>query len=242
MLKGFFSLVMTLFLLGSAWACPTVEKLQTIFKGLFVGGEVKVLGVNQTPIKGVCEVVIEIRGQKRLIYVDDTGRYLFIGRIIDILTREDLTQARQAELNRLSPEQLKKLDSLVAFVEGKGGPVVYLVTDPDCPHCRRAERILLPLVEEGKITVKVILMPLERLHPHAKKRAISIICDKKGLKELISGYEGSSCPEGEKKVTEARNLLLSMGIRATPTYIFSDGRFISGVLEAEKILSLARQK
>ncbi len=223
---------------GMVWACPSTDKVAKEFKSIFIGGAVKVLKVQPSPVPGICEVIVEARGQKRLTYVDETGRYLIVGRLIDIVTRKDLTQERLAELMRLNPEQMKKLDTLVAFSMGHG-PVVYLVTDPDCPHCKRAEKSILPLAEKGKITVKVILMPLERLHPHAKKKAIGIICDKKGLKEMLAGYEGSQCEQGRQKVEATEKTLLSLGIRATPTYIFSDGRVISGVLPAEKVLSLA---
>jgi len=191
-------------------------------------------------VKGICEVIIESRGQKKLTYVDESGKYLIVGRLIDIKARKDLTQSRATELNRLSPEQMKELEKLVAFTAGNKGPVVYLVTDPDCPHCKRAEKILLPLVKEGKIQVKVILMPLEAIHPEAKAKAISVICEKKGLEALISGYKGKQCEEGKKKVEAAMKTLPKLGIRATPTYIFSDGRVVSGVLEAERLLSLAR--
>ncbi len=228
------------FLLETAWACPTPEELGKNLKTLFGEQPFKVVEVRATPVKGICEVIIESRGRKKLTYVDESGQFLIVGRLIDIKAKKDLTQARIAELNRLSPEQMKKLDKLVAFVAGEKGPVVYLVTDPDCPHCKRAEKILLPLVKEGKIQVKVILMPLEALHPEAKAKAISIICEKKGLEALISGYKGKQCEAGKKKVEATLQTLPQLGIRATPTYIFSDGRVMSGVLEAERLLSLAR--
>ncbi len=241
MRKICFGFLLSLAMTSLVWACPPTQKVAKEFKNIFVGGEIKVLKVQPSPVPGVCEVIVEARGQKRLTYVDETGRYLIVGRLIDLVTRKDLTQERLAELLRLSPEQMKKLEPLVAFSMGHG-PVVYLVTDPDCPHCKRAEKILLPLAEQGKLTVKVILMPLERLHPHAKKKAIGIICDKKGLKEMLAGYEGSQCEQGRQKVEKTEKTLLSLGIRATPTYIFSDGRVISGVLPAEKVLSLAGAK
>ncbi len=235
------SVIISLLLVGSVWACPSVKKLDIIFDKFFPANEVKVLEIHPTPVKGICEVIVKAKGKKRLTYVDESGRYLIVGRLIDTVTRIDITQKRLAELNRLSKEDLKKLDSVVAFTVGKG-PVVYLVTDPECPYCKRAENIIFPLAKKGKITVKVILMPLEKKHPNAKKKAVAIICDKKGFKELISGYEGSICPEGERKVSEAKRLLLGLGVRATPTYIFSDGKMIAGVLNEKELLSLARAK
>jgi len=222
-------------------ACPTKEALKTALKGLFANQPFEITEVKPTEVKGICEVIITSRGQKKLTYVDESGKYLIVGRLINIAQKRDLTRERIAELNRLKPEQLKELDKLVAFSLGKG-PVVYLVVDPDCPHCKRAEKTILSLAKEGKLTVKVILFPLESLHPNAKAKAIALICDKKGLEDLIAGYEGTQCEEGKTKVEAAIKTLPQFGIRATPTYIFSDGRVMSGVLDAQRLLSMIQSK
>ncbi len=224
------------------WAqkdCPDPQTLKNALRGLFTNHKFEIASVSKAPVAGLCEVIIQTGGSKKLTYVDSSGRYLVVGRIIDIKARKDLTQQRVIDLNRLNPAKLKELEKLVAFSAGKG-PEVFLVTDPDCPHCKRAEKILLSLVREGKIKVKVILFPLEALHPQAKAKAIAIICDGKGLEALIEGYQGRQCARGKEKVEQALALLPKLGIRATPTYIFPDGRVISGVLDAQKLLQMVR--
>ena len=225
----------------AAKGCPDPSKLKEALRGLFTNPNFEIISLKEAPVAGLCEVIIKTPGAKRLAYVDASGKYLVVGRIIDIKARKDLTQERVIELNRLKPESLRELEKVVAFSVGKGKEV-YFVTDPDCPHCKQAEKILFPLVREGKIKLKVILFPLEALHPEAKKKAISIICERKfDLESLIKGYQGQECPEGRKKVEAALALLPKLGIRATPTYIFPDGRVISGVLSAPKLLEMVRE-
>ncbi|NPA49948.1 MAG: DsbC family protein [Thermodesulfobacteria bacterium] len=220
-------------------SCPDPAELKETLKTLFAKQDFKVASVGPAPVEGLCEVILEAQGGKKLTYVDKNGRYLVVGRIIDIKARKDLTQERVTDLNRLSPAKLKELEELVAFSVGKG-PEIFFVTDPDCPHCKRAEKILLPLAKEGKIKVKVILFPLEALHPKAKEKAVAIICDGKGLEALIEGYQGKQCEAGLKKVEKTIATLPKLGIRATPTYIFPDGRVISGVLSAEQLLRMVK--
>ncbi len=242
MRKLFFLFVGLVLWVGSGLAaesCPSPAKLKGILKGLFARQEFKVASVRSAPVPGICEVILETQGGKKLTYVDSSGRYLIVGRIIDIRARKDLTRERVIELNRLPAAKIKELENLVAFSVGKG-PEIFLVTDPDCPHCKRAEKILLPLVKEGKIRVKVILFPLEALHPKAKEKAVAIICDGKGLEALIEGYQGKQCQKGKEKVEKTLATLPKLGIRATPTYIFPDGKVISGVLSAEQILKMVR--
>ncbi len=224
--------------LQAAETCPNPQKLKETLRTLF-NQDFDIASVKPAPVKGLCEVIIKAQGGKKLTYVDASGKYLVVGRIIDIKARKDLTQERVVDLNRLSPDKLKKLEELVAFSEGKG-PEIFFVTDPDCPHCKRAEKILLPLARAGKLKVKVILFPLESIHPKAKEKAIAIICDGKGLEALIEGYQGKQCEEGRRKVEKAIATLPKLGIRATPTYIFPDGKVISGVLQDEQLLRMVK--
>ncbi|WP_022853812.1 DsbC family protein [Thermodesulfatator atlanticus] len=232
-------LVLLLFAGVSFATCPSAKETEKTLSPLFGGQKINVLSVKPSPIKGLCEVVIKTAGGKRPLYIDEKGKYLVLGRIIDIAARLDLTQERITDLNRLSKEKLAELKKLVAFSEGKG-PEIFFITDPDCPHCKRAEGILHEMIKKGKIRVNVIFMPLERLHPKAKEKAVAIICDKKGLKELREGYTGTQCEEGKKKVEKTLKTLPGLGIRATPTYIFPDGKVISGVLKEEQILKLVK--
>ena len=95
------------------------------------------------------------------------------------------------------------------------------------------------MVNEGKITVKVILLPLERLHPNAKAKAVSLVCDKKGFKELMNGYKSSNqCEIGKKKIHKnIKFLIKELKIRATPTFVFPDGEVKSGLINETYIMS-----
>ncbi len=230
----------------SAWAakCPSAQEVKKGLEKLFPrASQLTVESVKPSKVPGFCEAVLHAQGPFRnIVYVDQKGRYAFIGQLLDLKEGQNLTRKRLIELSKLTKEQLKKLDSLVAFVEGKGPKTIYLITDPDCPFCKKLEKTLQELIKEGKVTVKVIMFPLERLHPKAKEKAISIICDKKGLAELLAGYTSSNqCEEGKKKVEEAQRFLGSLGVRGTPTMVLSDGRMLRGALpkaQLEKELGL----
>ena len=86
-------------------------------------------------------------------------------------------------------------------------------------------------MDKGEIQVKVLMFPLA-MHKGAREQCISVICDKKSFEDLENGYKSdSTCAEGVKLVDGTVALLSSKGITGTPTYIFSDGKFQSGVLE-----------
>lgn len=225
-----------------SFACPSVEKTERILKGLFKGSNIKIVKVSPAPLKGLCEVVISQGKRKGLTYIDESGNFLLVGRIIELRSRKDLTRERIAELNRvkLSPEQLKELKRHVAFSAGSG-PEVFFITDPDCPFCKKAEKILWELIKKNQIKVNVVFFPIEKLHPKAKDKAISMICEGRGFEALIEGYHGNrTCPEGQKKIEESLKFIKSLGIQGTPTFVFSSGLTHSGVLSKEKILKMIK--
>ena len=71
------------------------------------------------------------------------------------------------------------------------------------------------------------------MHKGAREQCVAVICDKKGFEDLENGYKSENqCAEGAKIVDDTVALLSGKGITGTPTYIFPDGRYQSGALEA----------
>ena len=74
------------------------------------------------------------------------------------------------------------------------------------------------------------------MHKGAREQCVAVICDKKSFEDLEEGYKSDNqCAEGAKQVDETIALLSSKGITGTPAYIFPDGRFQSGALDANAL-------
>ena len=70
--------------------------------------------VNCQVVDGVCEVT----AGSQLFYVDKSARYLMIGRVYDMQTRQDLTAVRRLEVN---PDPAWANDGKLAFMAGFAG-------------------------------------------------------------------------------------------------------------------------
>lgn len=91
------------------------------------------------------------------------------------------------------------------------------------------------MAEAGEIQVRVLMFPLDS-HPQAKPKCVAVICDEKGFEDLDSGYTSENqCDEGVAKVEETIAYLRKKGIGSTPTYIFTDGLYQSGLLAADPL-------
>jgi thiol:disulfide interchange protein DsbC len=229
-----------------SYACPTPQQLEPLLnkkQSIF-----KVEKIEPSPVKGVCQVITELKGfenkPKIVLYVDETGRYIFLGArngltfIYDLKKDKNLTAEVLEEINKLSSKDVKNLDKYVAFTYGNKGKVIYLFTDPECPFCQKLEPTLKKLADEGKIQIKVILYPLP-FHAHAKEKAIAMVCHNIGWKGLQNKYWNNinmenlskwQCEKGKKLVEESIKIGNKYGITGTPTIITQDGKKIVGAL------------
>lgn len=221
--------------MSSAGECPSSETVSKAFSQIFKR-EAKVIKVQGSVIPGLCEVDMVVNNRKGILYIDTKGKFFVAGQIMDIEKGKNLTQEAMQELNRMSADDMKKLDSLTAFTAGKSGKTLYYVTDPQCPYCKKGEEVLKKLIDEGKITVKFLFFPLA-MHQGADKQCVSIICDNKGLEGLEKGYKSDNqCEEGKKKVQDTIAFLKEKGITGTPVYIFPDGSYRPGMLPEDALL------
>jgi len=218
----------------SAAPCPSKVKLQEALKKTF-HQSIKVVNVSPSAMSGLCQIQVRFRKQNRIVYTDPKGEFLIAGQLFEVRGPRNLTRDALMEINRLTKEDFNKLDELVAFTIGKKGPTVYFVTDPQCPYCKKAENIINPLAKHGKVQVKYLLFPL-KFHKGSKEECISIICDRKGLEGFKNRYRSENqCEAGKKKIHKTLSFLMGKGITGTPTYIFPDGRYHSGVMNKKNL-------
>jgi thiol:disulfide interchange protein DsbC len=122
--------VLGLALPAAAFAqCPTAElvgkQIQDVFKR-----QIEVKKVSPAQLKGLCEVQVVFQGKPSVLYTDAAGAYFIIGPLLDAATGKNLTEETVSALNTISPDDMKKVDALVALSFGTKGPKVYFVTDP----------------------------------------------------------------------------------------------------------------
>ncbi|MEW6185654.1 MAG: DsbC family protein [Thermodesulfobacteriota bacterium] len=217
--------------------CPQKEKIQQGLQRAFPKLQFELVKISPSEARDLCQVEIKTGGRHHLIYTDRRGDFVLTGNLHEVKTGKNLTQENLLSLNRLTPEDLRQLESLTAFSLGKGKKMVFLITDPQCPFCKQAETLLKKLVEKEDIQVRFILFPLES-YKGSKEQCISVICDNKGIEGFDSGYRSDNqCPEGIKKIENAAAFMLKKGINSTPTLVFADGLYLSGLPSEEALRS-----
>lgn len=219
----------------------------------------KVSGVNCEKMTGLCEVV----AGDNLFYVDRSARYLVIGRVYDMQTRQDITAARLLEMN---PDMLvggaakanAEADAPAAPTPAAGqpaAPVVSrrvdlsslsksgaitwgkggpMVTVFSDVHCGYCRALAQAL---GSMNVTVIERPISVLG--SRDVANQVICSKNKTAALHAAYArepiaGSGACD-TRGLDENESFARRHGFSGTPVIVRADGVVIEGYRPKEQL-------
>ena len=180
--------------------------------------------VRKVPYGNLFEVTVG----SELFYTDEKASFLVLGSIVDLKTRENITETRMRQLSRVDFASLP-LDSAVKIVRGNGSRKVAIFADPNCGYCKRFERDLIGISD---ITVYLFLYPI--LAPDSMQKSKAVWCAPDRGKAWIdymvrdmSVPVDTSCSTPIEKVLEYGK---SKRIQGTPTIFFEDGERVPGAM------------
>lgn len=105
------------------------------------------------------EGVFEVRYGTEIFYVSGDGQYLLQGNLIDLETRDNLTQE---SLRGVRADMFAAIDDGELVVYSPNGDtrgVLNVFTDPNCPYCRELHQDIPQYLEAG-IKVRYLMFPV----------------------------------------------------------------------------------
>jgi thiol:disulfide interchange protein DsbC len=240
-------------LMGRATAGPHIAEVRAALK----------LRLPKTPIDsvtcrdlgGLCEVT----SKTTLFYTDAQARYLMIGRVYDMETRQDLTAARLLALNpdllaagaarhtaseENTPTQQRSAPAKVslaglpangAIVWGPAnGPKVTVFSDFQCSYCKRLS------AELAAIGARVEERPISIFGAAARQQAEQVLCAKDPSAALHAAYAGTAlaravraAPCDTAGLDANETFAKAHGFAGTPVIVRpSDGAVLEGYRDA----------
>lgn len=203
-----------------------------------LGSNAKIKSVSPSPIAGVYEVLVG----NEVFYTDTNSKYLIQGDIIEIATGKNLTEQKQADLNRIKWSELNPANALKA-VRGNGSRQLAVFSDPNCGYCKRLDKSLQQL---DNVTIYTYLIPI--LSPDSAQKSKQIWCSADPQKTYIDWMINGITPSGKSDCTTPldKNMAFAKtyGITGTPTIFFTDGSRFPGaaqITDIEKKLSSLKQ-
>ncbi len=232
---------------GDCSACHKITKEEAVNLIKKLDPDVTVEKVNTAPVGGLYEIVFKKESGQGIVYLDFAKKHIILGNIINIESRKDVTQERIQKEQRVD---VKKIDTKNAVVMGnpQGKKKIYVFDDPECPFCKKLHHTLKEMVEEDKeLAVYILLFGLD-IHPNAKWKSDSILCmAKKNMAEAVKMLDDSFNDREVKKIECGeslsefnKNLARKLGIGATPTMVFKNGKVLMGARSKEEIKKYLR--
>lgn len=196
--------------------------------------ELQIDSIHKSPLPGLYELYTG----GELLYSNDTGSLVLVGKLVDTKTRENLTEARLDDLNAIDFNSLP-FDLAIKTVRGDGKRRIAVFADPLCPYCRQLEQEMKVVTN---VTVYTFLFPLEALHPGASVKAVEIWCSQ-DRSEAWSKWMVQQTDPGDKRCTGApidklQTLGQKLHIDSTPTLFTVDGKRTRGAIKHNQIEQL----
>ena len=225
------------------------ERLQALYP------KNKIRWVRQTPVANLWEVTmgtniayvaadLERLKKTDVATLDKTEHlryWLFGASIFDMKDGVDLTANARSLAQRIDVTELP-LKQAITRRHGNGSRVLYVFTDPDCPHCRRLE---MSLENVPDLTIHTFLTPITALHPKAREVSAGIWCAGNRAKALLDYMTGNGLAPAtaacETPLLENEKLMERLSIKGTPTIFFETGDRHTGAMTTDALIKeLAR--
>lgn len=187
--------------------------------------------VEKTPIEGIYQVIIG--GQ--VIYMTRDARYMIDGNLVDLSTKKNYSEEAMSVI-RLS--QIEKLgeDKMVVYSPETIKHIVTVVTDIDCPYCRRLHSEMDQYMAGG-VQVRYIFMPLKGQGDY--RTTVSVWCarDRNEALNLAKAGVEMEAKDCENPIDEHLKVSRNLGVRGTPAIILQDGSMLPGYVPANKLIA-----
>lgn len=209
------------------------DQINPFFKQLF-SSETSI--VSKKPINDLkmCEIILKMQqgGQYVSCYVGSD--YVLLGRVFN--DGQSLSDITISELKKAAFASVKpKLDELAAFTyTPKGKPIgtVYMITDPLCPYCHRAENSIISMASDFNVELKVLLCGVHGAN--SDKRAAQALCKGLTLEDYIKGdwqkenIDEAQCEKGKILVKQTKAVVSQLGVGGVPMFYLNNGASVTG--------------
>ena len=194
-----------------------------------LGANAKVKSVSPAPISGIYEVLVG----NDIFYTDTTAKYLIQGEIIELASGKNITEQRQADLNRIKWSDLTPANA-IKNVRGNGSRQLAVFSDPNCGYCKRLEKSLQQL---DNVTIYTYLIPI--LSPDSAQKSKQIWCSADPYKAYMDWMINGITPSGKGDCSTPldKNMAFAKtyGVTGTPTLFFTDGSRFPGAVQITDI-------
>lgn len=208
---------------------PDLAKLQAALNGE------KPDSVAPAVIPGLYEVVLG--GQ--VLYLSEDGRYVIQGDILDLGSRDNLTENRRGAMRGGAIAAVGENNMVVFAPEGPAKYTVTVFTDIDCGYCRKMHSQMDAYNKEG-IKIRYLWFPREGIGSESYNKAVAVWCADNRQDAMTQAKRGENVERKtcDNPVQAQYELAQKLGVRGTPSMILESGDMIPGYVPPTQLAQM----
>ena len=191
--------------------------------------------VSATPIPGLYQVIVG----SQVVYMDANAQYMLDGDLVNLKTRKNYSEDAKSKI-RLDTIAALGEDNMLVYRPKKVEHRITVITDIDCPYCRRLHSEL-PEYLKSNVEVRYIFMPLKGAKDKKKTESVWCADDRRKALDIAKAgghIEEKTCDNPLDKQMKTARLL---GVRGTPAIILEDGEMLPGYVPAKTLVEELRK-
>jgi thiol:disulfide interchange protein DsbC len=201
-----------------------------------LGSAERIASIQRAAWGGLYEVVVRSDDGPQILYVDEAASVLIAGRVFDAKSGRNLTEERERQLTAIAWDKLP-WQWAITSKRGDGRRKIAILSDPNCPYCKRMEEDLAKLDD-----IMIHIFPYAVIKPESVRQAKSVWCSKDRVKAwndlMFRRVEPQAPTDCQNPIEDVVKFGKSIGARATPTWFLENGERYSGAMPLEKVRAL----
>lgn len=202
-------------------------------------------GLKQIEIQpSAIEGMLEVRSGTKIYYVSSDGGFLLHGPLYTLERGENLTEIRLAEYRKILLKDIPAIQP-VEYPADNAQQTLTVVTDIDCPYCRRLH-LELDKYHQAGFDVDYVMLPRSGKNSPSYVKTVNAICAAQPAMAITAAMNGETPAPAEcdHPIDQHMQMARALGISSTPSLVLPDGKVMVGyrtATELSRLLSAANQ-
>jgi thiol:disulfide interchange protein DsbC len=233
-MKETLSVLLSAMLFAAAGARADEQTIRRVVGSKLSDGQI--VEVRKLGRTGLYEVTVRRPEGFTILYTDESASVIFVGSLIDTRTDRNLTEERVRKLSAIDWDALP-FKWAITMKRGDGRRQIAILSDPNCPFCKRFEADLATLDD---ITIHIFPYPV--IKPESVRQTKAVWCSRDRVKAwndlMHKRIEPAAKPDCETPIEELVALGRRLDANSTPTWFLRNGEKRSGAMPMADLVPL----
>lgn len=197
--------------------------------------QVKPTDISRSPLPGMFQVIVG----SQVVYMSVDAKYMIEGDLYNLHTKENITEDAKSSIRLAALNELGD-DQMVIYKPKKVKDTITVITDIDCPYCRRLHSEI-PEYMKKDVEVRYVFYPLKGANDI--KKTVSVWCADNPQEALTIAKSGGDIEEKtcDNPISKHIKVAQELGVHGTPAIVLESGQLLPGYVPVDKLVAELRK-